>query len=238
MTSIWGVRLNLSLPNPGYLILSINKQIKTCRYPRAKLVVLHKSSFAWPESWRDWYSTYFSILSLSTPTVETKNPGDQTTLSRQYLLCNQLNFFLCSLLVLIFNCATTSLTAYLGGIIITMWTWFTCMLYLTISHPGICSMIFGKSSFRYSLTPGLKMRCRYFGIQTRWYSVQYVLCPECLISTHLFYTSYRHRIHSPTRTARGTLPFGFFRFVPGLFNSAGNIFRLRLTTTQLLFFIN
>jgi len=157
------------------------------RYPRAKPVVLHNSSFACPESWRSWYSTYFSILPISTPTVETKNPGDQTTFSLQYRLCSQPNFFLNSLLVRIFSCATTSLTAYLGGMIITMCMWSGCMLYLIISQSGICSSIFGKSFSRYAFTPGFRMRCRYFGIHTMWYSVRYAVWPDSRISTHPFY---------------------------------------------------
>ena len=161
----WNMQLNMD-----------DKQIQTSekvisRYPRAKLVVLFNSSFAWPESWRSWCSTYLSILSLSTPIVETKYPGDQTTFSFQYRRPSQSNFFLNSLLVRCFILATTSLTAYLGGITITMCTWSTWMLYFTISQPGMSSIIFGKSSFRYVLTPGFRMRCRYFGIQTMRYSV-------------------------------------------------------------------
>ena len=129
-------------------------------------MALYNSSFACPESWRPWCSTYFSILSLSTPTVETKNPGDQTTLSLQYRFPSHPNFFLSSLLVIPLIFPITALTAYLGGIIITMCIWSGCILYVTISHPGICSNTFGKSFTRYSLTPGFRMRWRYFGIQT------------------------------------------------------------------------
>jgi len=31
------------------------------------------------------------------------------------------------------------------------------------------------------------MRCRYFGIQTMWYSVRYAVCPDSRISTRPFY---------------------------------------------------
>ena len=97
-----------------------------------------------------------------------------------------------------------SLTAYLGGIIITMWIWSMAMFFSRISQPGRLSSTCGKSFPRYPFTPGFRMRRRYFGIQTTWYSVRYTLCPENLVSTHIFYPLYRHRYHSPTGRARGT----------------------------------
>ncbi len=104
----------------------------------------------------------------STPTVDTKYPGDQTMFSFQYRFFNHPNFFLSSLLVIPFNFPTTSLTAYLGGIIITICMRSGCILYLIyliISHPGICSSTVGNSFSRYAFTPEFRMRSRYFGIK-------------------------------------------------------------------------
>ena len=55
------------------------------------------------------------------PTVDTKYPGDHTMFSFQYTFFSHGNFFLRWLLVIPFNLPITSLTAYFGGIIITMW---------------------------------------------------------------------------------------------------------------------
>ena len=128
------------------------------RYPRASAWFFYTSSFACPESWSPWYSTYLSIAASSTPTMDTKYPGDQSIFSRGYLSFIHANFFLNWLLVMPFIVPTTGLTAYFGGIIITMCTWSGCILYFTISHPGNSAISFGKSFIRYAFTPGFRTR--------------------------------------------------------------------------------
>ena len=73
-------------------------------------------------------------------------------------------------------------------------------LYSMISHPGISSIIFGIIFFKYPFTPGFRIRRRYFGIQTTWYSVRYALWPENLISIsplyHIVAYSFTHGLKS------------------------------------------
>ncbi len=115
--------------------------------------------------------------------------------SFQYTFFNQLNFFLRYLPVTPFTRPTTSLTAYLGGITITKCRWSFLTFCSTISHPGIISNTFGKSFKTYVLTPGFRMRRRYFGIQTIWYSVRYTLCPDTRVSMHTLYPIAAALIH-------------------------------------------
>jgi hypothetical protein len=115
--------------------------------------------------------------------------------SFQYTFFNQLNFFLRWLPVTPFMRPTTSLTAYFGGITITRCKWSLLMFLSTISHPGIIPITFGKSFSRYALTPGFRMRRRYWGIQTIWYSPRYTLCPENSVFMHTLYPIAAALIH-------------------------------------------
>ena len=58
-------------------------------------------------------------------------------------------------------------------------------------HPKI----FGKSFKTYALTPVFRMRRRYFGIHTMWYSVRYTLCPDTHVSVHKLYPIAAALIH-------------------------------------------
>ena len=120
--------------------------------------------------------------------VETKYPGDHTMFSFQYTSLSQVNFFLSLLALCPFSMPITSLTEYFGGMIITACIWSTWIFSSIISTPGIPLTIFGHSFFRYSLTPVFRIRLRYFGIHTTWYSVRYTECPDNLFSTIHQYT--------------------------------------------------
>ncbi|GEM_PF-889107 len=115
--------------------------------------------------------------------------------SFQYTLFNQLNFFLRYLPVTPFIRPTTSLTAYLGGIVITKCKWSFLKFCSTISQPGIISNTFGKSFRTYFLARGFRMRRPYFGFQTIWYSARYTLCPDTGVSVHLLYVIAAALIH-------------------------------------------
>jgi hypothetical protein len=88
-----------------------------------------------------------------------------------------------------------------------------CRLYLIISQPGISSAIFGKSSCRYALLQDSECAADI--------SVS-IICdtpcntsrvPNVDMSRTYSMTSYRHRIQSPTCSARGTLLRVLFRFL-------------------------
>src|SRR5512135_924163 len=139
------------------------------------------------------------------PTVDTKYPGDHTMFSFQYTFSSHLNFFLSLLALLHFIRPMTSLTEYFGGIIIIVCIWSTWIFCSTISTPGICLSIFGHISSRYSFTPEFRIRLRYFGIHTTWYSVRYTECPDSLFSTiHKSIPKYL-RVAFTHGHARGTL---------------------------------
>jgi len=124
-----------------------------------------------------------NMLFSSRPIVKTKYPGYQTIFSFQCTLDSQENFFLNLLAIRAFILLITSDTLYLGSTtIITICMWSTWILYSMISHLERLLIIFGKSFFRYPRRPGFRIRRRYLGIHTRWYSVRYALCPDSLIS--------------------------------------------------------
>ena len=108
--------------------------------------------------------------------------------SFQYTLSNHVNFFLSLLALCPLICPITSLTEYLGGMIIIVWIWSTWIFCSNISTPGIPFNIFGHSLLRYSLTPVFRIFLRYFGIHTTWYSVRYTVCPDNRFSTIYQYT--------------------------------------------------
>jgi hypothetical protein len=83
------------------------------------------------------------------PIVDTEYPSDHTTRSFQYTFSNNANFFLSMLALRPLIRPMTSLTEYLGGMIMIEWIWSTCMLISTISTPGISLNIFGKTLLGY-----------------------------------------------------------------------------------------
>jgi hypothetical protein len=120
--------------------------------------------------------------------VETKYPGDHTMFSFQYTFPNHSNFFLSLLALCALIRPITSLTEYFGGMIMIVWIWSTWIFCSNISTPGIPFRIFGHNLFRYSLMPEFRIRLRYFGIHTTWYSVLYTECPDNRFSTVHQYT--------------------------------------------------
>jgi hypothetical protein len=117
--------------------------------------------------------------------------------SFQYTFFNHSNLFLSLLALLHFIRPMVSLTEYFGGMIIIVWIWSTWIFCSTISTPGMSFSTFGHICVRYSFTPGFRIRLRYFGIHTTWYSVRYTECPDSLFSMiHKFIPKYlRAGIH-------------------------------------------
>ncbi len=111
--------------------------------------------------------------------------------SFQYTFFNHSNLFLSLLALLHFIRPMVSLTEYFGGMIIIVWIWSTWIFCSMISTIGMSFSIFGHICVRYSFTPGFRIRLRYFGIHTTWYSVRYTECPDSLFSMiHKFIPKY------------------------------------------------
>jgi len=145
------------------------------------------------------------MASSFSPTVDTTYPGDHTMFSFQYTFSNHLYFFRSRLALWPLSRPITSLTAYFGGMIIIVWIWSTWICCSAISTPGICRSILGHIRAMYSFIPGFRMRLRYFGIHTTWYSVRYTVCPDSLFSTiHKFIPIYLRGAFTHGQ-ARGTL---------------------------------
>ena len=135
------------------------------------------------------------MLCSFNPMVDTKYPSDHTTRSFQFTFSSHANFFLSMLALRPLILPMTSLTEYLGGMIMIVWIWSTCMLISTISTHSISLNIFGKTLLKYPLRLGFRIFRRYFVIHTTWYSVRYTPCPDTLFFSHSKITKISSSIH-------------------------------------------
>lgn len=126
------------------------------------------------------------IIFSSRPVVETQYPRDHIPPPRIAFLMfgNRLgsSFPVCDFT----NCTTLD-TDTRGGIMITICTWSSWTLALitsmSSSKPSRCFSTFSK----YCFTPVTKIRRRYRGVKTMWYSVLYT---QWLFFRNLIYSKY------------------------------------------------
>ena len=147
---------------------------------------------------------YSVIFFSSIPNAETKYPGDHTVLSFQYTFFNQPDFFLRLLLVMPLIRPVTSLAAYFGGMIITIYLWSTRILYSIISQPGILFITLGKACLNNLLSQDsecgsdilISKQCDalYDKLHAR---ITVFPCTKPIVSPP---------VHSPTGSTCGTLP--------------------------------
>ena len=82
------------------------------------------------------------------PTLLTKYPGDQITVSFQYTFPNQSNFFLISDVDWLFNLLITSDMLYFGGITMSICKWSKSKPIDSIITPGILFKSFGNNCLK------------------------------------------------------------------------------------------